>query len=100
MLSPGLLFISINRWLELIVGWLFLVGVILMVISWITPSIFIFLGMPSLTLAWLKGITPTGDTVKSWGELSGGEKTSLYVYSIVTFFVAIGVILRILNIYK
>lgn len=98
MLSPVLLFISTNSWLELIVGRLFLVGAILMLIGWVAPGIFLFLGMSSLTLAWLKGMTPIGNSVKPWDKLSTGEKISIYFYSMIIFFIAISiVVLTILN---
>ena len=98
MLSPVLLFISTNSWLEFIAGRLFLIGAILMLISWVTPGIFVFLGMPSLTLAWLKGMTPLGYSVRPWDKLSSSEKISIYFYSMVTFIAAIAiVILTILN---
>ena len=104
MLIPVLLFISINSWLEFLLHRLFLVGAILMLINWIVPGIFILVGKPWFTLAWLQGSTPTGwsvKSVKSWDELSAGEKVSVYFYSMIIFFAAVSVVIStILNMQK
>jgi hypothetical protein len=100
MLSPALLILSSQKWLEQLVGWFFMIGAFLMLVSWIAPASFLFSKRPELALAWLAGLRITGYSFKAWEQLSKRERLLITIQSVATFVVAaVGVILIISNLF-
>ena len=85
-------------WLDVLGGVLFVIALLLLVISWVTPGILIIFGVPRLTHAWLRGINPVAIRNKSWEELSDFEKVLIYFWAILlsgfTLLAIIGFILE------
>jgi hypothetical protein len=71
------------KWLEIFPPFIGGTSLILLVVSWTTPGIFVVLGTPWLAQAWLRGINPIVISAKQWDELSAGMKLLIYFWSIV-----------------
>ena len=96
LLSPGILLLLRNEWLRNILIGIFLIGAILMMVSWTTPAILILFGKPWFAWAWLQGRGGNWRSPKSWEILSSKEKKLLYFHSFLPFiFVIFGIILMI-----
>ena len=70
------------KWLQVIVPFVGNISLILLVISWIMPGIFILLGTPWLSRAWLRGVNPIVISAEPWDRLSVGNKLLTYFWSI------------------
>ena len=96
MLSPGILLLLRFEWLRNILTGAFLIGAILMMVSWTTPAILIMFGKPWFALAWVQGRGGNWRSPKSWEILSSKEKMLLYFHSFLPFiFVVFGIIILI-----
>jgi hypothetical protein len=84
------------KWLKIIVAFVGGISLILLVISWAAPGIFILLRIPWLSHAWLRGINSRIPT-KPWEQMSIGEKFLIYLFSISIFVVVVlGIVVTIL----
>src|SRR5215203_2508109 len=68
-------FILELKWLGAISGTLLMFAVI---VSWLTPGIFILFGKPWYAHAWLGGINPFAYSVKSWRHVASGIKVAVF----------------------
>jgi hypothetical protein len=57
-------------------------GALMLVISWTTPGILIFLGKPWLAHAWLRGINPIAVSSIPWDQLPSGRRLLTYFWSL------------------
>lgn len=86
------------NWLVVAFTVLFVVAVL---ISWITPGIFLMLGKPWLAHAWLRGINPIWYSATPWRQLSLGAKVYIIVQStIIAVFASMALIIVFLNAFK
>ncbi len=66
-------------------------------ISWLTPGIFIILFHPEVSHAWLQGIRPSFSK-KDWDQQSNIEKAYTYFISLLLFgFTIFGIVALIIN---
>ena len=68
------------KWLSAISGALLMLAVL---ISWLTPGIFILFGRPWFAHAWLRGINPFAYSAISWDHVSSGVKVAVFIQSII-----------------
>lgn len=82
------------KWLAIIFGILFM---LLALLSWITPGIFIVFGKPWLAHAWLRGINPLVVSGKQWNQLSVFVKFLIYFWSVLFFLGAVGLAVTMID---
>ncbi|HLO15468.1 MAG TPA: hypothetical protein VK206_11600 [Anaerolineales bacterium] len=85
------------KWLEAIVAFLGGTSILLLVISWGMPGIFIFLGVPWLARAWFRGINPIWYPSTPWEQMSSGEVRSTYLQSIISLAILIIIIVAVIQ---
>ena len=74
-------------------GWLGLAALLLLLISWVMPGVFLIFRVPWFAFAWLHGVNPIIFPKTDWEQLPRGKKTLVYFTSVMFFIFAIGAIM-------
>ncbi|MCJ7433887.1 MAG: hypothetical protein MUO77_10405 [Anaerolineales bacterium] len=95
-------YLAINyKWLGMFGLLLYALGVLVLIVCWMTPGLLVVLGAPELAHAWLLGGNSILFTNKPWRQLSGDEKFLVYFSALgissLTVFVIVGSILYIIQ---
>lgn len=95
--EAGLFILNFLKYIPPVIG---SIALLLLVIGWIMPGLFIVLGKPWLAHKSLRRINPVVVSARPWEQLSSGQKILTYIWSLIlsglTLFAVITAIRQVL----